>query len=89
MSHKVQALHAAVGDFDSASIETLSKTSLNKQTGLGGGAPQASQYGVEGSQGNAGPVDADGSKQAMFDGVPFRSTGRVVANRDIQSQVIC
>ena len=71
-----------VGDFDAGRVGFRVKMRLDFQPGLGGGAGNQFQEDVVGAQWSTGPIDADESEQSMLYGIPFRSAGRIVTDRD-------
>ncbi len=65
------------------------KESADLQPGLRDRPTDAREHALEAAQRLARPVVADVREQAVFDGIPLRRAGRVVANGDWDSEDVC
>ena len=88
MLEKVQLSHLDIGDFDLGGVVQRAQAAVDAQPGFGFGfTNQALDGGVIGQR-LAGPVLADLTEESVFNRIPLGGAGRVVANRDGQSEAI-
>ena len=85
---KVELLHLLIGHFLSFLKDAVEHRRLNRQAGLGGGAPDVVEHEVQTAQRLAGPIQTDLTKEPMLDGIPFRAAGGIMAHRHAQSIAI-
>jgi len=71
-----------VGDFDFLGVVTGVEFSGDFQAGFGRRAANQGQQFSESSQGFSRPVQRDETEEPMFDPIPFRGAGRIVADGD-------
>ena len=50
--------------------------------------PDIFQHDLESPQRLSSPIDTDGTEEPMFNGVPFRSSGWIVAHHDFNMESI-
>ena len=74
-----------VADRDAFGVFGRVVVGLDGEPGFGGGGGDELDDGAHGGEGPASPVESDEAEHAVFDLVPFRGAGRVVAYGDGQA----
>ena len=77
-----------VADFDFQRVDLSRARGGDFQAGYRAGATNQPQHLVQTFQRFSRPVQTDGTKQTVFDGIPFRCARRVMGNRDRQAVLI-
>ena len=86
MTLEVEHTHFCVGDADSLDVVDGDKLGSDGETGSGRCSANEIESFVDIGEGLARPVSADLAEQAMFDGIPLGSAGRVVADGDFEAE---
>ena len=85
----VDLCHFVIGHTDFGSVALVVQPGRHTQTGSVAGTGNESEHGVQCPQRLASPVGADRTKEAMFHRIPFRRSGRIMADGDLQTVCIC
>src|SRR6266849_748521 len=84
----IQGGHFSVADFLPFRVRARLKDCLDHQSSRGPCSTDESQQRVPGSQWYSGPIAADLAKQSVLNGIPFRTSGRIVAHGHGQAEPI-
>ena len=71
MGLEVEETQLGIGDFLGGGERPLDQATVHFESGLGRGASDESDDGVQIDQGLTGPVLADGAEEAVFGGIPL------------------
>ena len=84
MAYKVEEPHFFVSDSDPLVVDFSNRLGCDDEAGFcRGGADEIESF-VDAGERLASPVSTDLAKQAVFDGIPLGSAGRVVADGDLE-----
>jgi len=84
----VEGGHFGVADFDSLGVAIGVEFAANREAVLRGGCRDQLDNRRPARQGLAAPILCNVTEQAVFDLVPFRRAGRIVADDDGQTRLV-
>ena len=88
VAFEVKGFELGVGDFDFGDVVARVEFGGDLEAGASGGAAEQGQELGQRAQRFARPVQRDEAEQAVFDPIPFRAAGGIVADGDRQAGLI-
>ena len=84
MSSQIDGRHFGVRHLETFAVSLLGCLSADTQTRFRLGVPDEFEHDVKGANRNSGPLTTERTEQSVFNRIPFRRSGRVVAKRHFQ-----